>query len=60
MGKSEPVLHRAIRSAAMTATLLSHEADIDAKDAYGRLLSNVLLQLEQSISCIKYWRTGST
>ena len=36
MGKGEPVLHRAIRSAAMTATLLSYGADIDAKDAYGQ------------------------
>ena len=36
MGKGEPVLHRAIRSAAMTATLLSYGADIEAKDAYGQ------------------------
>ena len=36
MGKGEPVLHRAIRNAAMTATLLSYGADIDAKDAYGQ------------------------
>ena len=36
MGKGEPILHRAIRSAAMTATLLSYGADIDAKDAYGQ------------------------
>ena len=35
-GKGEPVLHKAIKSCAMTCMLLDHGADMEAKDAYGR------------------------
>ena len=51
MGKGEPVLHREIGSAAMTATLLSYGAAIDAKDAYGQtaLYCAVAIGAEHSV-----------